>query len=412
MLRLDSKRAIDFWLGRPLLSLLQVAARVLGMVLRRPHGIEPVRRVVFAKFQGLGSLVMCKPALAAVRRARPDAELVFWGTPALAVLAREMPEFDRVLVLDDRSMVTAFVSTARALLTLWRQPLDWALDLEVYSRLSSVLITASCARNRAGFALEQLRSRRVHSHLVYFNRYRYVGDAYQRLIGLLLPAGQQPGDPPPANVWRFPNDPLPSTDDPYIVLNVHAGDLALERRWPLERFRQLALSLLERLPGHRVVLIGRGEAEGRYLDGFLDHPRVSSLANQLTLPETIRLLSHARLVVTNDSGPLHLALLGSSPVVALFGPTRSGSYLPPERAHTVAVQEPIYCSPCVHHWEPPPCGGNNQCMQRIQVDRVVSACLRAMGEPVEEAVAMPAVPPETGDYYPGLVYSRTGGRDA
>ncbi len=409
-MQLANKRAIDFWIGRPVLSLLQLAAWMLGVLLRRSHAVSPVRRVVFAKFQGLGSLVMCKPALASVRQAHPEAELIFWGTPALCVLAREMPEFDRVLILDDRSLLAASRSAITALWSLWRSRVDWAFDLEVYSRLSSVLITATCARNRAGFALEQLRSRRVHSHLVYFNRYRYVGDAYTRLVGLLLPGTTESSAATP-NSWRFSNDPLPALVFPYVILNVHAGDLALERRWPLDRFRALALELLERQPDHHVVLIGRGAAEEQYLEGFLDHPRARVLANQLSLPETIRALSHAQLVVTNDSGPLHLALLSNAPVVALFGPTRSESYLPPNRPATMAVEESIYCSPCVHHWEPPPCGGNNQCMQRLDVNRVLGVCLEAMAAP-RNGAARPTKPSEDSGYYPGLVYRRPGATGA
>ncbi len=175
-MRLESKRSLDYYVGRPLLAVLQAAARVLGAVLRRDHAISPVRSILVVKFQGLGSLVLSKPALAALRRTHPDARIYFWGTRALQPLAEQMPEFDEVLVLDDRTLATSVRSVLTTLLQLWRIRVDWALDLEVYSRLSSVLVTLSCARNRIGFALEQIRSRRVHTHLVYFNRHKHTGE--------------------------------------------------------------------------------------------------------------------------------------------------------------------------------------------------------------------------------------------
>ena len=118
----------------------------------------------------------------------------------------------------------------------------------------------------------------------------------------------------------------------------------------------------------------------------------------------MRLLANADLVVTNDTGPLHLSLATSVPLVGLFGPTRGETYVPPGRADAIALEESIYCSPCVHHWEPPPCGGDNQCMQRLSRARVLAACESLLGLPP----AGSGVPEATNvsDYYPGLVYRR------
>lgn len=400
---IDRKRALDYWLGRPLLAALDVAAKCLGAVMRRVHATEPVRNVLFVKFQGIGSLVISKPAIAAFRRAYPGARCIFWGTPALALLAEQMPEFDLILVLDDSTLLTALRSGVSALVRLWRKRIDWAFDLEVYSRLSSVLVTLTCARNRAGFALEQLRARRAHTHLIYFNRYGYIGEAYARMIGQMLPPGREIDVCDYGNM-RFALSRLPSIPMPYFVFNVHAGELALERRWPLESFRVLIDALLERRPDATAVLIGYGESEVRYASGLGRTDRVLDLCGKLSLEETVRALANAELLVTNDSGPLHLALPTRTPIVGLFGPTRGVTYLPPGRERAVAVQEPIYCSPCVHHWEPPPCGGDNQCMKRLRPAAVIAACESVLGLPPREAPGAAATP--ASNYYAGLVYTR------
>jgi hypothetical protein len=72
-MRLATKRALDFYVGRPVLAGLQIAARILGAILRRDHSLGPVRSILIVKFRGLGSLVICKPALAALRRHYPEA---------------------------------------------------------------------------------------------------------------------------------------------------------------------------------------------------------------------------------------------------------------------------------------------------------------------------------------------------
>ncbi len=410
-MQLKTKRALDFYVGRPILAVLQAAAWILGEILRRNHGVDPVRTILIAKFQGLGSLVIAKPALAELRRHYPHAHIMFWGTPSMVPLAREMPEFDEVLVLDDRTLLTALTSLTSTILRLWRKRVDWAFDLETYSRLSSVLITLSLARNRSGFALEQLRSRRVHTHLVYFNRYSHVGEAYSRLFGQVFSFGHQV-DVMNFGAWRFALDPLSALSSRYIVFNVHAGDLALERRWPREYFRILINELLSRRPDTVAVLIGHGEREVAYTAPLVQSDRIIDLSGKLSLTETIRVIANAELVVTNDTAPLHFALSTGVKVVGLFGPTRASTYMTPGRAGTAAAQILLYCSPCVHHWEPPPCNGDNQCMKRLSPGYVLARCCEVMGLPAPEPGMVPIAPNENAatDYYPGLVYRRSHGQ--
>jgi hypothetical protein len=142
-LRLSLKRTLDYHLGRPLLATLNVSARVLGSVLRRSHRRDPVRTILVAKFQGIGSLVSAKPAIAALRRSHPGAHIIFFGTPAVEQLARLMPEFDEILILDDRSLMAAVRSTIGALSRLWREPVDWAFDLARPSEPSPAQISSS-----------------------------------------------------------------------------------------------------------------------------------------------------------------------------------------------------------------------------------------------------------------------------
>lgn len=90
-MNLKTKKRLDHLVGRPALALLNSLAWVLGRLLRIDHARLPVRTVVVAKFQGIGSLIMAKPALARLRRRHPSARIVFWGTPSTAALARLCP---------------------------------------------------------------------------------------------------------------------------------------------------------------------------------------------------------------------------------------------------------------------------------------------------------------------------------
>lgn len=417
---LHTKRRIDHILGSALLVVIRLLARLLGFVLRRSHDVAPVRAVLVAKFQGIGSLMIARPGIQRVRRAYPEAMIVFWGSPDTAALAREMVEFDEVIVLDDTTVVRAGLAVVSNLLLIWRIEVDWAFDLEVYSKLSSVLITMTGARNRAGFAVDTARLRRnSHTHLLFFNRYLYLGTAYERLLALCLDAADIAGKSPlsacPGEtlipVWRFQLEPLPALRNPYVVLNLHAGPLSLERCWSIQAFGELIDRILRSLEHAgdswtELVLIGHGDFEVRKTASIPAHPRIRNLAGTLSLTETIRCLQHARLLVSSDTAALHLTVHTAVPIVGLFGPTRAETYLPPGRPQTWIIRESIYCSPCIHHWDPPPCAGDNQCMQRIRVSTVLRACLEALGiQPVASMTDAPerAEAPHS-EYYAGLVH--------
>ncbi len=104
----------------------------------------------------------------------------------------------------------------------------------------------------------------------------------------------------------------------------------------------------------------------------IDRDRVVNLAGKLSLGGLFALLDGARYIVTNDTGPMHMALALETPTVALFGPSDPAQYGwvgPGVRM----VYKPIYCSPCVHEVSEPPCRGNNVCMWRITVEDVLEA---------------------------------------
>jgi ADP-heptose:LPS heptosyltransferase len=79
----------------------------------------------------------------------------------------------------------------------------------------------------------------------------------------------------------------------------------------------------------------------RVYRAFLDPDAMVKWLPPYTLDQTMRVLANADLVLTNDSGPFHLTLATQAPLVALFGPTRSETYLPPGRPKAIGVYEPI-----------------------------------------------------------------------
>jgi heptosyltransferase-2 len=161
---------------------------------------------------------------------------------------------------------------------------------------------------------------------------------------------------------------------PWIGLNPGAF-FGPAKRWLPARYAA-AGDLLARHMGARVAILG-GEGE-RALGGAIAagmRAPVRMLCGETTLPELVGVLSRLRLLVTNDSGPMHVAAALGVPLVAVFGPTDWRETAPVGRRHRL-VREPVHCSPCLLR----ECPIDHRCMKRISVDRVVGEAQALLAE--------------------------------
>jgi heptosyltransferase-2 len=140
------------------------------------------------------------------------------------------------------------------------------------------------------------------------------------------------------------------------------------KRWPAARFAAAGDRLAGRL-GARVAVLGAASERGlgEEIAAALAAP-ARVLCGQTSLPGLVGVLSRLRLLVSNDSGPMHVAAALGVPVVAVFGPTDWRETSPVGNAHRL-VREEVYCSPCGLR----ECPIDHRCMKRVGVDRVVDA---------------------------------------
>ncbi|RLC20077.1 MAG: lipopolysaccharide heptosyltransferase II [Deltaproteobacteria bacterium] len=143
--------------------------------------------------------------------------------------------------------------------------------------------------------------------------------------------------------------------------------------WPPERFTALAARLTDEL-GCGVVFTG-SRRDRAVLDGVCAGAgdRAVNLAGRTDLKQLACLYTRCAVVVTTDTGPMHIAAAMGTPVVALFGPTAPWRTGPYGKGHTI-IREKMPCSPCFKKR----CD-HGTCMDRIAVDRVFSAVREALG---------------------------------
>lgn len=152
---------------------------------------------------------------------------------------------------------------------------------------------------------------------------------------------------------------LPDGGVPPVALHPYATHP--DKAWKESSWRRLMSILDER--GLPWIVIGRGK-------GMEDLPAVRDFTNRTTLRETCALLRASSVLVTGDSGPMHLAGAVGTPVVALFGPTAEEWGFFPSGPNDRVLQAPLDCRPCTLHGKKH-CNRDHACMHAITPEQVV-----------------------------------------
>lgn len=396
-------RRIDRWVGRPLCFLLSRFAKPRD-------GEHPApRKILFVLLAELGALVLTHPAAEEARRRFPDAELHFL-TFSSGRQVLELMGFPADRIHDIRSGGwRQFVGdTLSVLLRLRRLGIDTSVNFEGYGRFSTIAAFLSGARWRAGFHrfheeghyLGELVTNRV-----VYSPHRHAAASYLSLVSALAaPVGREPAAKmavPDVRAGRFRFAPTtrelarvrdmlrtagaaPQPGRRLIVLNANASDLVAQRRWPIERYGDLARALL-RDPRVTVILSGSVNERERTerLAEEIGHDRVVNLAGMTSLRELLHLFCLADALVTNDSGPAHFASATDIPTVVLFGP-ETPRIFGPLGDNQRAIWLDLACSPCVsvYNQKRSVCS-DNRCMKEITVDDVARALSAAMAVPLQ-----------------------------
>lgn len=309
------------------------------------------RRILIIKPSSLGDIVHALPTLAALRDRFPQAHIAW-------LVKRQWADLlDRVEGLDEVWPVDSGLAGWLAVVPRLRSAgFDLAVDLQGLFRSAALARAAGCP-TRLGFDTGREGSPFFYTHRVPVpSPEMHAVDRYLLVAAALGATGTladsrahrsrvlfrvRPDDSKKAEelLGRWALKPA----DPWIALNVSARWPT--KRWPAEHFGALLDHIQESGLG-RVVLIGGPEDLGA-AEEVKRRARTSpvNLTGAIPLGVLPALLAAARALVTNDSGPMHVAAAVGTPIIAMFGPTspvRTGPYGPGHRV----LRTSIPCSPC------------------------------------------------------------------
>lgn len=328
----------------------------------------------------VGDAVIAIPALEAIRKARPTAEIVILARPVVADTYREQPFAQRLMEFDYQGRHEGLLGRARLIRELRREKFTTAILLQnafeaawlawrakISERIGyardgrSALLTKPIPVPRAG----EIPRHESHYYLELLRRAGWIeapGDvapihlrvsdsARQSMEMMLQAAGSRHG------AWRCAIAP--------------GASYGAAKCWLPERFAALADRLISECAADVILFGAPGEKEiGERICSAMKR-RAISLVGQTTMRDLPALLSSCSVFVGNDSGAMHIAAAVGLPVVGVFGPTDPEATRPVTRDFTL-IREPVSCSPCFLRT----CPIDHRCMTRIEVSSVFDALLR------------------------------------
>ncbi|MCS7041963.1 MAG: lipopolysaccharide heptosyltransferase II [Bryobacteraceae bacterium] len=338
----------------------QAQARYSGIV-------EQFRRILVRATNWVGDAILSLPAVEAVRRRWPQAQIAILARPWVADIYRFGDFADEILLYEKKPGIGGLKERLRVARMLRQRGFDCALLLQNAFDAALLAWLAGIPR-RIGYARDARRLLLTdavpvpgrgeiprHESFYYLELLRRIGWIEH------LPARAD------ARLRGVGYDPQP-------LVGVSPGAaFGSAKRWLPERFAEAAATVAARLEAE-VEVFGSG-AERGLCEQVAEAVRARGVAarnraGETTLAEFIRRAAQCRVFLTNDSGAMHIAAVLGVPTVAVFGSTDPEATAP-LGSWTRIVREPVECSPCLLR----ECPIDHRCMRRVAADRVAAAAL-------------------------------------
>jgi lipopolysaccharide heptosyltransferase II len=327
----------------------------------RTNWSSPVTSLLLIRPGGIGDAVHLAPAIRSLKKTCPTINITVLAEKRNAGVFQLIPGVDRLLCYNH----------PRELLQALRCRYDAVIDTEQWHRLSAVFARFASAPVKIGFDTNERR--RMFTHLIPYAHNDYEAASFVHLlapIGIEMSAVEMVApflSVPDAASGKAAALLEALHDEPFIVL--FPGASIPERRWGTDRFRQVA-EVLSAF-GVRMVIVG-GIEDRRQGDVIAGGGLGLNFAGLTSLSETTAVIQKSSLLLSGDSGVLHIAVGLGVPTVSLFGPGRAKKWAPQGDRHIV-INKGLPCSPCTTYGTTPPCSNDTRCMRNITVDEVVNA---------------------------------------
>jgi lipopolysaccharide heptosyltransferase II len=353
------------------------------------------RNILAVRLDNLGDLLMTTPALAAIRCGLPGARITLLTSPSGAALAPHLSGVDEVIAFEapwvrsprprgDMVLPMLGQGEARMIDRLAEASFDAAI---IFTVCTQSALPAALLCRMAGIPLRLAHSRENPYELLtdWVLDTEVVGDGMrhevERQLALVAAVGLHAQDErlrftyASGDAWRLRDRLSAAGLDPYKpYFVVHVGATAASRRYPAERFGEAA-EQIARESGCAAVFTGEvcERALTEQARSVMTQPSVS-LAGELPLGELAALIAGAEVLVSNNTGPVHIAAAVATPVVDLYALTNPQHT--PWKVSSRVLNHPVPCRNCLKSECPQ---GHHDCLAKVEPQAIVRASLELMG---------------------------------
>ena len=380
-------RLLDKYLGFLFCAALRIAKH-FGKTINF-FDIRKTDRILIIKFWGFGSVILAFDFFQSIRKKFPNAYICALTLKENSKIFKITGLFDEVVDIDIDNLFNFTLNIIKIIFLLRKKSFDVSFDLEFTSRFSAIVSCLVNAKKRIGFQYEGIWRGDCFTDLLHFQENKRLKDSYAKMIHFVNKDGDVLSAPLKLNIEKQQEkyvDNLLEKESlvnisPIVGMNINASELCLFRRWPKEYFVVLAEELIKAYSSD-IIFIG-SSGDFRYVDetiGLIADERrkkVHNFAGRISLIQLVYLISKLNLFITNDSGPLHLAVFLKIPTISFFGPETPLIYGPNEGLHTVFYKN-LSCSPCmrIRNYKHARCNNNQSCLKQIQPSEVLNEIRR------------------------------------
>jgi len=380
-------RIIDRFLGVFICSILSVIESCRKHLFCKERTKASPKKILFLGLSEIGSAILAVPAITTTKERYPDAEIYFWifkENADVLYLLGFIPK-DNIIVMRSRNIFILFVDILRNLRKIRKEKIDTIIDMELFSRFSSILSYLSGAKTRVGFfkgKAKGLYRGDLHTHKVTYNPSVHISRNFKFLVDSLKPFARVQQE---AGAFKLPKIPIAGQErekiihklqaingsinkkSKIVIMHIGFEDKIYIRRWPAKRYRELIRRILQD-KNVFIVIIGLGSAERG--EGFFKHQRCLNLIGKTTIRQLLTLFSISQVLISHDSGIVHIASLTNVYIIALFGPETPLLYAPLAENKKI-LYKGLTCSPCLSAFNHRNSACKyNKCMQAITVEEI------------------------------------------
>jgi len=338
-------------------------------------------RILIVRTDRIGDVVLSIPVISMLRKACPEDHIAFLTRPYTRELLEGNPELNEIIGYDSgRTGILPVLQTLR------QKKFDIAILLHPTFRLALLLLLSGIpVRIGTGYRFYSF----LFNRRVYFHRKRDEFHEAEFNLQMLKPLFQRinqielsdcpPKVYPTASAREWAEDKLKKFQITNRLVVIHPGNGGNAPRWSLERFAKVAGRIQKELGAKILITGGAGEKDlcqkiieiHEMRNTGYESRNMYLLAGEASIGQLIALLEKASLLVTNSTGPMHIACALGTPVVAIFCPRRGchpRRWGPLGQGHRVMMADIESCKKCSQK------GRVDDCMEQVGEEEVFEAC--------------------------------------